>query len=292
MPVCYTYARASHRQKQVDTESVPDQNVRTFELYERTIKPLGIEFSKAVEDRGQSAYKLPFHRRPGGKYLVDNLQPGDHLVIDKVDRIWRSLKDFAKLYEWFQRRMVTVHFVSLQGVTVSSDTPMGKFTLGLFVLVAEMESAIKSERNAAVVQMRRAEGKPHSAAPIGMRVVKKQTRKGLERFLEWDPQQRGTMAEIVRMRDELRLEWDEISLQICERIAKHNGVPFSREWVAPRPFTPERAKRWYDKELQYRAIEAAGHAKASDAFREHTRLTDIEKQRRAEKQAKRAKFTA
>jgi len=293
MPLCYTYARASHRQYQVDTDSVPDQNVRTLELYERNIKPLGVAFGKAVEDLGRSAYKTPFHRRPGGNYLVEHLEPGDHLVIDKVDRIWRSLKDFTRLYEWFKTRMVTVHFVNLQGVQVSSDTPMGEFTLSLFVMVAQLESAIKSERNSAVVQMRRAEGKPHNnQAPLGMRVVFKMTKKGKEPFLEWDEQQRGTMAAIVHMRDVEKLPLEEISCRLCEQLAKAKGVPFSREWVAPRPFNIKKVQKWYQTEKAYRAIEASGVTSAPEMFKETIKQSDLEKKRKAERLAKKTRFLA
>lgn len=216
MAKCYTYARASSYQQVTDGESIPHQNKRTYELYETKLKPEGIDFGGVVEDPAVSAFKTPFDKRPGGKYLVEVLRPGDHVVFDKVDRIWRSLTDFIRLRDWFKRRMVAIHIVNMQGMTVSSDSSMGDFVLQLFVMIAELESQIKSERNTLAARMLRDEGRPATFAPLGLKPVKRNGKN----YLDWDVPVMRSMKKCHELRQS-GLSWEQVAQEMSRLHLQH-----------------------------------------------------------------------
>jgi len=83
--------------------------------------------------------------RPGLKRLMADIEDGlvDVVVVYKIDRLSRSLADFAKLVEVFDRNGVT--FVS---VTQSSNTTtsMGRLTLNILLSFAHFEREVTAER--------------------------------------------------------------------------------------------------------------------------------------------------
>lgn len=251
MPKCYLYARASSNEQVSDGDSIPHQNRRTLEYYEREIKPRGVEFGLCVEDPGVSAYKKPFDRRPGGKQLITMMEPGDHIVIDKVDRVWRSLSDFVRLLEYFKRRMISFHFVNLQGMAVSSDSAMGEFMLGMLVMVAQLESAIKSERNTVAAIERRKEGRPIGQTPFGMKIVTKQTQHGPRKFLEWDEIQMGVMYRIASLREAGKSN-GEIADILQRQFADLTGKAFRKSFVCKREWTDRQVRDIYRRFIRYR----------------------------------------
>ena len=280
LPKCYTYARASDESQVIADNSIPHQNKRTYPFYQQHIAPKGVEFGGAVEDPAVSAYKVPFDKRPGGKLLIERLRPGDHVVFDKVDRVWRSLKDFLRLVEWFNARQITVHFVDMQGMSISTDSPMGRFTLQLLVMVAELESGIKSERNRISAHMRRSEGRPVGHAPIGMKIVKVRTKSGTRKVLQWDEDALGTMAEIERLRDEEGMGWEAMGEHLSEQCGLKAGQAWKKTWVFGRPFTAEICRAWYHRWKQYKQLRENGITDETAVSEEVKRQAEEAKKRK------------
>jgi site-specific DNA recombinase len=83
--------------------------------------------------------------RPALQRLVDDVRSGkiDVLVVYKVDRLTRSLADFAKLVDLFDK-----HAVSFASVTqpFNTTTSMGRLTLNVLLSFAQFEREIASER--------------------------------------------------------------------------------------------------------------------------------------------------
>jgi site-specific DNA recombinase len=83
--------------------------------------------------------------RPGLKKLLDDVRARriDVIVVYKVDRLTRSLADFAKLVELFDE-----HDVSFISVTQSfnTTTSMGRLTLNMLLSFAQFEREITGER--------------------------------------------------------------------------------------------------------------------------------------------------
>jgi site-specific DNA recombinase len=83
--------------------------------------------------------------RPALQRLLDEVQAGkvDIIVVYKVDRLTRSLADFAKLVELFDR-----HGVSFVSVTqqFNTTTSIGRLTLNVLLSFAQFEREVTSER--------------------------------------------------------------------------------------------------------------------------------------------------
>lgn len=83
--------------------------------------------------------------RPALKRLLEDVKAEkvDVIVVYKVDRLTRSLADFAKLVELFDRH--TVSFVSVTQ-QFNTTTSMGRLTLNVLLSFAQFEREVTSER--------------------------------------------------------------------------------------------------------------------------------------------------
>src|SRR5882762_9034720 len=83
--------------------------------------------------------------RPDLQKLLDDIRARkiDVIVVYKVDRLTRSLADFAKLVELFD-----THSVSFVSVTqqFNTTTSMGRLTLNVLLSFAQFEREVTSER--------------------------------------------------------------------------------------------------------------------------------------------------
>jgi DNA invertase Pin-like site-specific DNA recombinase len=83
--------------------------------------------------------------RPALQRLLDDVRAGkiDVIVVYKVDRLTRSLTDFAKLVKLFDR-----HGVSFVSVTqqFNTTTSMGRLTLNILLSFAQFEREVTAER--------------------------------------------------------------------------------------------------------------------------------------------------
>jgi DNA invertase Pin-like site-specific DNA recombinase len=83
--------------------------------------------------------------RPGLKRLLQDVEAGliDVIMVYKIDRLSRSLMDFAKLVEVFDRNQVT--FVSVTQ-SFNTTTSMGRLTLNILLSFAQFEREVIGER--------------------------------------------------------------------------------------------------------------------------------------------------
>jgi site-specific DNA recombinase len=114
------------------------------------------------DDGGFSGATL---ERPALKQLLTDLTAGgiDCVVIYKVDRLSRSLFDFARLMQVFDQ-----HGVSFVAVTqqFNSSTPMGRLTLHILLSFAQFEREIISERTRDKIGAARRRGKWMGGYPV------------------------------------------------------------------------------------------------------------------------------
>jgi DNA invertase Pin-like site-specific DNA recombinase len=83
--------------------------------------------------------------RPALQRLLDDVRAGkiDVIVVYKVDRLTRSLADFAKLVELFDKHNVSFVSVTQQ---FNTTTSMGRLTLNVLLSFAQFEREVTSER--------------------------------------------------------------------------------------------------------------------------------------------------
>jgi DNA invertase Pin-like site-specific DNA recombinase len=108
--------------------------------------------------------------RPALKRLLDDIRAGlvDVIVVYKIDRLSRSLMDFAKLVEVFDAHGVT--FVSVTQ-SFNTTTSMGRLTLNILLSFAQFEREVIGERIRDKVAASKARGMWMGGnVPLGYRV--------------------------------------------------------------------------------------------------------------------------
>ncbi|MBD2806570.1 recombinase family protein [Xenorhabdus szentirmaii] len=113
---------------------------------------IGANCEKIFEDKisGKTA------NRPGLTQALKHLKPGDTLVVWKLDRLGRSVKNLIALNERLTH--ANVHFQSLTD-SIDTSTPMGRFFFYVMSALAEMERELIIERTNAGLAAARAQGR-------------------------------------------------------------------------------------------------------------------------------------
>jgi len=103
--------------------------------------------------------------RPALRRLMADIEAGkvDCVVVYKVDRLSRSLLDFARMMETFERRKVSFVSVTQQFNTASS---MGRLVLNVLLSFAQFEREIISERTRDKIAATRRRGKWAGGRPV------------------------------------------------------------------------------------------------------------------------------
>ncbi len=140
---CAVYTRKS-TEEGLDMEfNSLDAQREACEAYVASQKPEGwVLVPDRYDDGGYSGGTL---ERPALKRLLADIEDGrvDVVVVYKIDRLSRSLMDFAKLVEVFDRRGVT--FVSVTQ-SFNTTTSMGRLTLNILLSFAQFEREVIGER--------------------------------------------------------------------------------------------------------------------------------------------------
>ena len=114
--------------------------------------------------------------RPGWKKLqvaIRKLQV-DTLVCWRLDRLARSLKDAANLFDWLSKRGVRLVSIT-EGVDLS--TAVGRMLAGVLATFAEFENAVRRERQMAGIHAAKAAGKRWGGSQEGWSKIKPPQRK-------------------------------------------------------------------------------------------------------------------
>ena len=101
-----------------------------------------IPVSDDYDDGGFSGGSMD---RPALKRLMQDIEGGliDIVVVYKIDRLTRSLADFSKMVEVFERRGVSFVSVTQQ---FNTTTSMGRLMLNVLLSFAQFEREVTGER--------------------------------------------------------------------------------------------------------------------------------------------------
>jgi len=97
--------------------------------------------------------------RPGLETCLKALQPGNTLVIWKLDRLGRDLKHLVTLVDDLNIRSVGLKVLAGAGAQIDTSTANGKLVFGIFAALAEFESELIRERTQAGLAAARARGR-------------------------------------------------------------------------------------------------------------------------------------
>jgi DNA invertase Pin-like site-specific DNA recombinase len=87
------------------------------------------------------------------------LQPGDTLVVWKLDRLGRNLKHLVSIVDDLQQRQVGFKVLAGAGVQIDTTTANGRLVFGIFAALAEFETELIRERTRAGLAAARARGR-------------------------------------------------------------------------------------------------------------------------------------
>ncbi len=140
---CAIYTRKSTEEGlEQDFNSLQAQR-EACEAYIKSQKHEGWQLVKThYDDGGFSGGNM---ERPALKQLMKDIETGliDVIVVYKVDRLSRSLHDFAKMVEVFDRHKVSFVSVTQQ---FNTTTSMGRLTLNVLLSFAQFEREVTGER--------------------------------------------------------------------------------------------------------------------------------------------------
>src|ERR1700678_4544696 len=105
--------------------------------------------------------------RPALQQLLKDIDAGriDVIVVYKIDRLTRSLADFAKLVEAFDAKSISFVAVTQQ---FNTTTSMGRLTLNVLLSFAQFERELSSERVRDKIAASRRKGKwTGGTVPLG-----------------------------------------------------------------------------------------------------------------------------
>ncbi len=140
---CAIYTRKSHEEgldqefNSLDAQRLAAESYIQSQVHEGW-KPIATRY----DDGGVSGGTLD---RPALNQLIEDIRDGtiDCVVVYKVDRLSRSLLDFAKLVDLFDECDVTFVSVTQQ---FNTTTSMGRLTLNILLSFAQFEREIIGER--------------------------------------------------------------------------------------------------------------------------------------------------
>jgi len=122
------------------------------------------------DDYDDPAYSGGNMERPALQRLLKDIKAGriDMIVVYKIDRLSRSLADFAKMVEVFDAHKVSFSAVTQQ---INSATSMGRLMLNVLLSFAQFEREVTSERIRDKFAASKAKGIfMGGAVPLGYRV--------------------------------------------------------------------------------------------------------------------------
>jgi DNA invertase Pin-like site-specific DNA recombinase len=97
--------------------------------------------------------------RPGLETCLKALQPGNTLVVWKLDRLGRNLKHLVNTIDDLRQRNIGFKVLSGNGAQIDTTTPNGRLCFGIFASLAEFERELIAERTRAGLAAARARGR-------------------------------------------------------------------------------------------------------------------------------------
>jgi DNA invertase Pin-like site-specific DNA recombinase len=115
----------------------------------------GVGLDRIYEDRASGRKD----HRPGLDACMKALQPGNSLVIWKLDRLGRDLRHLVATVDDLRERGVGLRVLSGAGAEIDTATANGRLVFGIFASLAEFERELIAERTRAGLAAARARGR-------------------------------------------------------------------------------------------------------------------------------------
>lgn len=122
-----------------------------------------LELIEVVEDRGISAKNL---HREGIQKIITLIKKHsiDAVVVYKLDRLSRSVRDIIDLVELFEKNNIAFHAIVDH---IDTKTATGRFFLNIMASLSQMERELIGERTKDALQMKIVKGERAGQIPYG-----------------------------------------------------------------------------------------------------------------------------
>ena len=144
---------------------------QSVDLQKDALIEFGIDPDRIYEDLATGRHD----DRPGLKACLKALQPGNTLVVWKLDRLGRSLKDLINIVDGLGERGISFKVISGMGSNIDTTSSQGKLFFSVFAALAEYERDLIVERTqaglAAARARGRAGGRPKKMDPMKLKMA-------------------------------------------------------------------------------------------------------------------------
>jgi site-specific DNA recombinase len=177
----------------VSTDRQAEQGV-SLEAQEAKIRAMatvqGTELLDVIVDGGESAKSL---NRPGLQRLMALVNSGkvQAVIVAKLDRLTRSVKDLCGLLELFEKRKVALISVA---EALDTGSAAGRLVITIMGAVSQWEREAIGERTRDALWHKRGNGERVGNIEFGYRLLPDR------RHLEPDPSEQAALAEIRNLR--------------------------------------------------------------------------------------------
>jgi site-specific DNA recombinase len=171
--------------------------------------------------------------RPALKRLLADVEDGriDVVVVYKIDRLSRSLSDFAKIGDLFDEHGVTFVSVTQQ---FNTTTSMGRLTLNILLSFAQFEREVTGERIRDKISASKAKGMwMGGTPPLGYdvrdrKLVVNEPEAALVRDIFARYAETGSAAQLVR---ELQIEGHTTKVWVAQNGRRHEGKIIDQQCI-------------------------------------------------------------
>lgn len=128
---------------------------QNLNLQEDALLAEGVEKERIYQDLASGRKD----HRPGLDACLKALQPGNTLVIWKLDRLGRDLKHLINLVDELNEKNIGLKVLVGAGAQIDTSTANGRLVFGIFAALAEFERELIRERTQAGLAAARARGR-------------------------------------------------------------------------------------------------------------------------------------
>ena len=126
-----------------------------FDLQRDALIKAGVSPERIYEDLASGRKDA----RPGLNACLKAIQPGNTLVVWKLDRLGRDLKHLVNTVDDLREKNIGFKVLSGAGAQIDTTTPNGRLCFGIFAALAEFERELIAERTRAGLSAARARGR-------------------------------------------------------------------------------------------------------------------------------------
>ncbi|MDA0967516.1 MAG: recombinase family protein [Proteobacteria bacterium] len=128
---------------------------QTLDLQKDALIKSGVDEERIYQDLATGRHD----NRPGLTECLKALQPGNVLVVWKLDRLGRNLKHLVNTIDDLRKKDIGFKVLSGSGAQIDTSTPNGRMFFGMFAVLAEFERELIAERTRAGLAAARARGR-------------------------------------------------------------------------------------------------------------------------------------